>query len=364
MTNTPLRIGVIGVGFGTRVHVPAFRSEGMEVVAVCARHRERAEEAARELAIPGAYTDYRAMLEEADLDAVSIVTPPAYHHEIATAVMAAGKHVLCEKAFAMNQGEAQEMWRTAQESGVTAMIAHEFRFAPGRAYVKELLEQGYVGDVRTVHMSLFRGPMESQGPRALGWSSQASEGGSFLGALGSHYIDCLRDWFGEIARVSGAVSIQDPERVDPESGKRAQADGDDTFGFLVEFQKGGWASMTASNAAPFGPGARIEIYGTEGTLQTLQPGVNPQADGVVLGARFGDGEGVQELPMPERHRPFDDDRAEMMMAFRILVRRFLRGIAEGTSPAPNFYDGLRCQQVMDAVRSSSTGAGWVELPGE
>ncbi len=186
MTNTPLRIGVIGVGFGTRVHVPAFRSEGMEVVAVCARHRERAEEAARELAIPGAYTDYRTMLEEADLDAVSIVTPPAYHHEIATAAMAAGKHVLCEKAFAMNQGEAQEMWRKAQESGVTAMIAHEFRFAPGRAYVKELLEQGYVGDVRTVHMSLFRGPMESQGPRPLGWSSQASEGGSFLGALGSH----------------------------------------------------------------------------------------------------------------------------------------------------------------------------------
>ena len=76
------------------------------------------------------------------------------------------------------------------------------------------------------------------------------------------------------------------------------------------------------------------------------------------------GEGVRELPMPERHRPFDDDRAEMMMAFRILVRRFLGGIAEGTSPAPNFYDGLRCQQVMDAVRSSGTGVGWVEIPGE
>ena len=245
---------------------------------------------------------------------------------------------------------------------MTAMIAHEFRFAPGRAYVKELLKQGYVGNVHTVHMSLFRGPWQSQGMRPLGWASQASEGGSFLGALGSHYIDCLRDWFGEITRVSGVVFTQDPKRVDPESGKMAQADGDDTFGFLVEFQKGGWASMAASNAAPFGPGARIEIYGTEGTLQTTQPGVNPQPDGVVFGARFGDGEGVRELPMPKRHRPFDDDRAEMMMAFRILVRRFLQGIADGTSPAPNFYDGLRCQQVMDAVRSSGTGAGWVEIP--
>ena len=143
MTKTSLRIGVIGVGFGTRVHIPAFQSEGMNVVAVCARHRDRAEKAAEEFGIPGAYTDYRFMLEEVDLDAVSIVTPPAYHHEIATAVMAAGKHVLCEKAFAMDHNEAQEMWRKAKESGVTAMIAHEFRFAPGRAYVKELLEQGY-----------------------------------------------------------------------------------------------------------------------------------------------------------------------------------------------------------------------------
>ena len=364
MTTSSLRIGVIGTGFGTNVHVPGFQSEGIQVVAVCARRRERAEKAAHDFGIPGVYTDYRQMLKEADLDAVSIATPPVSHYEMTMAALDAGKHVLCEKPFAMDQGQAREMWHKAQDSGLTAMITHEFRFAPARAYVKELLEQGYVGDIRNVHMTLFRGPTESQGPRPMAWGSQASQGGGFLGSLGSHYIDCLRDWSCEITRVCGGVFVHDPDRVDPESRQTVRADADEAFSFLATFKNGGWGSMSANSVAPFGPGARIEIYGSEGTLHTPQPGFNPPPDGVVLGARFGEGQEIRELPMPQRLRPFDDDRDHRLMAFRILVRRFLQGVAEGTSPAPNFYDGLRCQQVIDAVRQSSESGRWVDIPEE
>ena len=364
MSSSPLRIGVIGVGFGTSVQVPGFRSEGVEVVAVCARRQERAEKAAVEFGIPGVYADYRQMLKHPGLDAVSIVTPPVQHHEMAMAALEAGKHVLCEKPFAMDQAQAGAMWHKARDSGLTAMITHEFRFAPGRAYVKELLEQGYVGDIRTVHMTLFRGPTESLGPRPMAWGSQASQGGGFLGALGSHYIDCLRDWCGEITRACGSVFIHEPERVDTESGQTLRADADEAFSFLVTFENGGWGSMSASSVAPFGPGARIEIYGTQGTLHTPQPGLNPPPNGVVLGARLGESQEIMELPMPQQFRPFDDDRDERLMAFRILVRRFLQGIAEDTSPSPNFYDGYRCQQVLEAVRQSGTSGRWVDIPAE
>ena len=65
--------------------------------------------------------------------------------------------------------------------------------------------------------------------------------------------------------------------------------------------------------------------------------------------------------MPSHFRPFDDSRDERLMAFRIMVRRFMTGIAEGTSPSPNFYDGYRCQQILDAIHASMDGVGCVEL---
>ena len=105
MASQPLRIGVIGVGFGSRIQPPGFLSEGLEVVAVCASRQERAESVAREFGIPHAYADYREMLRLPGLDAVSIVTPRHLHHPMAMAGLAAGKHVLCEKPFAMDQGE-------------------------------------------------------------------------------------------------------------------------------------------------------------------------------------------------------------------------------------------------------------------
>ncbi|MBI4313068.1 MAG: Gfo/Idh/MocA family oxidoreductase [Chloroflexi bacterium] len=363
MTTHPLRVGVIGVGFGASVHIPAFFSEGATVAAVCARRKERAEKAAADFGVARSFTDYRRMLEMPDLDAVSIVTPPAYHYEMVMAALEAGKHVLCEKPLAMDQRQCREMMAEANRSGRTAMVAHEFRNAPGRAYVKELLAEGYVGQVQTVHMTLFRGPTERPRPRAIAWGSQAAEGGGFLGALGSHYVDCLRDWVGELSRVCGATFVHDRDRVDA-AGRPVAADADEAFSFIASFAKGGWASMTASSVAPFGPGALLQVYGTEGMLQTPQPGVNPPSDGKVYGARFGDTQGIHELPLPQRFRPFSDPRDDRLMAFRLMVRRFMKGIAEGNSPSPGFYDGYRCLQALDAIRASQRGAGWVDIPGE
>ncbi len=364
MASGPLRMGVIGTGFGARVHIPAFQSEGIEVVAVCSQRRDRAEAAAKDLGIADVYTDYREMLNQTDMDAVSITTPPALHHEMVLQSLASGKHVLCEKPFAMNESEARGMWEVAGDKGLTTMIAHEYRFAPPRAYVKELLSQGYVGNVQNVHMSLFGGPTQPRGARSMGWNDQASMGGGTFGALGSHYIDCLRDWCGEITRACGLVSLPNPDRLEPDTGKTVQSDADEAYGFLVTLQNGGWASMSGSTDAPFGSGTRIEIYGSEGSLQMPQPLFDPTPNDVVLGARFGEEGGVHELPMPQKFLPFEDNRNHWMVSFRILVRKFLQGIAEGTSPAPNFYDGLRCQQVLDAIRYSSTGGGWVDIPAE
>ena len=99
--------------------------------------------------------------------------------------------------------------------------------------------------------------------------------------------------------------------------------------------------------------------GDNGTLIAEQTGPNPMEDGVVIGSRGGSP--LQALQTPKKYTPFTDDRDHRLMAFRLLVRDFTSGIERGTSPAPNFTDGLRCQEVLDAVRESSDTGRTVTL---
>ena len=357
-----VRIGVVGVGFGSQVHIPAFQAEGLDVVAVCARHEERAHEAAAQFGIPHAFSDYREMLNMDGLDAVSVASPVGLHYPITMAALEAGKHVICEKPFSINQREAREMWQKAQATGLTAMIAHEFRFAAARMRAKELIHQGYIGALHMVLVRLITGPRRGFRPRPLREMDDASVGGGFLWALGSHYIDCLRDWFGEVESVSGQMFTHFGNRTNPDTNDLVQATADDTFQVLLRFAGGGWATVTGTNAAPFGPGTQLEIYGREGALITPHVGLgyNPPAHGILLGAKTGD-EGLKELDTPEPHPPVEDDRDDRLM-LRLLAREFLRGIREHTSPSPNFYDGFRCQQILDAVRESSATGSIVDIP--
>ena len=365
MAGGTIKVGVIGVGYGAAVHIPGFQSEGAEVLAVCTRREERAKEAAEKFVIPHVFTDYQQMLEMKELDAISVVSPVNLHHPMTMAALEAGKHVLCEKPFSTDQAKAREMWQKARATGLTAMIGHEFRFASARMRVKELIDEGYIGPLQTVIMSLVNGPRRGFSLRPMGNRDDAAQGGGFLWSLGSHYIDCLRHWFGEVESVSGQVFNHYPERTRPGSDEIVKVTADDAFQFVLRFANGGWATMTSSTVAPCGPGARVEIYGRDGTLVTphVGNGTNPPAHGTILGAKLGD-ERLANLPIPDRLQPFADDRDDRLMPFRLMVREFLRGIEEGTSPAPDFYDGYRCQQVLDAVRESSATGRVVHIPPE
>ena len=149
-----IRIGVVGVGFGSTVHIPAFQSEGLEVVAVCARRQERADEAAARFGIPTTFTDWEDLVAFDGIDAVSIATPVGLHRPVVLGALAAGKHVICEKPFAIDAAEAEEMWKAAQAAELTAMIAHESRFASAHRRKGELLDEGYVGSLRLALLRL------------------------------------------------------------------------------------------------------------------------------------------------------------------------------------------------------------------
>ena len=290
-----LRIGVIGVGFGTTVQIPGFQSEGIEVIAVCSRREERAAQAAKEFEIPYYFTDHRKMLDSKLIDAISIVTPPELHFPMVIDSLTAGKHVLCEIPFALYEVEAGQMCELALETHLTSMITHEVRWAPQSALVKDLVDAGYLRDIKFGELSLLTGTSDGIQTREFEWGLDSSKGGGFLFALGSHYIDALMHWFGKVKTVNGGAWTKYPDRILEAEGF-GTATSDDTFHFSLGFDNGGQASMFGSNVAPFGQGARISLFGTNGTLILYQPGFNPMPEGVVFGAKVGT-EKLSEIPI-------------------------------------------------------------------
>jgi predicted dehydrogenase len=356
---TSKRIGIIGVGFGAQVYVPGLQSEGWDVAALCSRTRDKAAQVARDAGIRDVHIDPLELIRRDDIDAVAITTPPGAHCELALAALAAGKHVLCEKPFAIDASEAKRMRDAADASGRTAMVCHEFRHTPQRAYIKQLLGEGFIGKFELCTIELFLDRYVTPQPRPLTWNAFNANGGGLLGALGSHYIDGLRYWFGEIASVYGQLAALRPDVLDPATNQVVKAETDDTFLFTLQFVSGGIATMTASFAATPTRGARIVVMGDAGTLIAEQPGPNPMEDGIVIGSR--EGVPLQPLETPKHYLPFKDARDHRLMAFRLLARDFAAGIERRTSPAPNFTDGLRCQEVLDAVRESSRSGRRIDI---
>ena len=355
-----LRIGILGAGPHVRQSVlPAFRAQGWEVGALCSIDQDLPEQAAR-LGIPVATADYRALVEREDLDAVAIATPTPTHHEIMLAAVAAGKHVLCEKPIAMNLQEARDMQAAAQAAGVTAKIDFEFRFSPTRLHVQQLLADGYVGDLRHANIELLTESALIGPELSLSWHDQAALGGGTLNEHGSHYIDMLRQWFGEISDVSARMHTFVGERRDPESGATVQADADDFWTCTMTLAGGGLVTLTQSWVSGISHGLRVAIAGTVGALVVTEKDTM-LSDSPVRGGKTGAAQ-LDEIPRPASLPPLADAPTWRVTVVQRLIREFERGIRDGMSPAPRLLDGLRFQAILDAVRESARAGRRVAVP--
>jgi len=360
---SPLKIAVVGTGFGSRVQIPGFlKIPGVQIVGVMSTGRpERAEQVARDFNIPFATADYQQLLQLPELDAVSIVSPPYQHAQQSIMALQAGKHVLCEKPMARDVTEARAMLDAARNSGLVAMIDHEFRYVPARAYMKQLINEGFLGELYLANITLFSGSSADPSARPFGWLSQRETGGGYLGAVGSHYIDALHYMFGDIAAVAAQLETFVPRRPLPDSNEWREVETEDSFTLLCRFARGGKATVNVSVVARFGPGERIEAYGSKGTLLI-------DSDGRLQGGLTGE-ERLRPLEIPAHYQgglSSDDPR---LRPFVTLATDFVNAVRAakaagrplGQEVNPSFGDGYRVQQVLDAARQAAESNTWVSL---
>jgi predicted dehydrogenase len=349
-----IRVGVIGTGFGETVHVPALQAiPYVEVASICSRRLDRAQLVAARRGIRKATADFRELIRDPEVDAVVIASPPNLHHSMAFAAIEAGKHVLCEKPMSRTLAEARDLVKLAEQARVVAMVNHQFRFEPARAHARSLIESGWFGDPHVATVTVYRSTLNDPHGVPWDWLMDEAKGGGMLGAAGSHYLDALRWWFGDVRAVSGAASTMIKQRRHADSNIMGTVSADDNFVVLLRFMNGALATVTYSATAAFEAGEQIILSGSSGMLMMT-------GDRKLYGAKRGGP--LDEISLPEHltAEVSPTDHA-LLGPTSMLLRHWISAIRTGDVVSPSFLDGLKVQELMDgAIRSSQLGR-WVEI---
>ena len=334
-----LRVGVIGIGYGQQVLVPAFRAdERCVVAAICASTKERADAVAGRLGIPFATGEWRDITSRPDIDAVAIAVPPVLQVPIARDAIANGKHVFCEKPVGVHASDVAGLLEAAERAGVRHAVDFMFPEIPAWQRARALIAEGTIGSVRHANL-VWRVETYAFRTRSDSWKLRPSDGGGTLNSFVSHALYNVEWLLGPIesatGRIAPAGNIEDVE-VD------------------ASLELAGGASVSISAATNAFAGFRLEIRGDDGTVALVNEGAD-YVDGFRLQVATRAKPEWETIgtndDSPERRfartTPQNDGR---IGAVAPIVRRFVDAIQTGGSVRPNLADGLRVQRLLEEIR--------------
>lgn len=207
-----IRWGIIGCGDVTEMKSgPAFNKvPNSKLVAVMRRNKEKAHDYAQRHHVPRWYTDASALLNDAEINAIYIATPPLFHREYALAAIRAGKALYVEKPMAIDFASAKAINHAAMSANAMLSVAHYRRQLPLFLRIKEMLDEGAIGDIHFVNMKMvqpYNDPMITQ--TEDNWRVNPSiSGGGLFHDLAPHQLDLMRYFFGEAEIVKGLSGNQ------------------------------------------------------------------------------------------------------------------------------------------------------------
>jgi predicted dehydrogenase len=353
MTTSPLRVGLIGAGANTRTrHIPGLRTlPGVELVAVCNRRPESTEAVAREFGIPRTLDRWEDVVTDEGIDAVVIGTWPYLHCPITLAALDAGKHVLTEARMSMNATEAHQMLAAARKHpNIVCQIVPSPFGLKGDRLMRELIDGGFLGTLRAVDVFSFNNAL-GDASVPLSWRQDANLSGYNMLTLGILHEVLLR-WAPPPVRVLAQIHAFVPFRRPPEGGDPRPVGTPDSVQVLTALENGARGVYHFSGAAPFGQGAGIILYGTDGVLHydltsDLIRGASRQ-NGIDSASRGK----LEEIPIPP----------EKAGGWRV-EEEFVQAIREGTPVRfTDFATGVGYMEFTEAVARSAERRAAVDLP--
>lgn len=371
--STKIGIGIVGTGFGQKVHIPAFQAHPQtEIIAVYHDNLEKAKTIANLHNIPQAVDHINDMIALEKVQGVSISTPPFLHYEMSKAVLQSGKHLLLEKPTTLNAQDAKELYHLSQASSLDqteknsknkgiAIMDFEFRFIPAWQYFSQLLTENYIGKKRLIKIDWLVSSRADE-TRPWNWYSQQEKGGGVLGAIGSHVFDYIAWLFGDIRRLSAQLITGITQRPDPkEGGILKLVDADDSCTLMLELMDGTPCQICLSSVTYQGRGHWVEVYGSEGTLIL---GSDNQQDYVhgfrILASQKG--QPLTELKIPPEFdfpQVYPDGRIAPLIR---VINQWVKAIEQGQNLTPSLREGVYSQLLMDLTYQSHQTGTWINVP--
>ena len=388
-----LRVAMIGYGFMGAAHsqgwrtAPRFFDLPAEPVmsVIVGRDAARVEDARRRFGWQRAETDWRAVIDDPEIDVVDICTPGDSHAEIAIAALDAGKHVLCEKPLANTVAEAEAMTAAAERAaarGIRSMVGFSYRRVPAIGYARSLVQEGRLGAIRQVRALYLQDWLRDENGPMTWRLDKAHAGSGSLGDIGAHAVDLIEHLTGsQLGAVSGTLTTFVEERPllgegvglsGTASTERGKVTVDDAAWFTARLE-GGEAdgAIGAFEATRYATGRknalRIELSGSRGAIAFDLEEMN-ELQFYDATAPAGE-QGFTRIIVTEPEHPYmanwwpTGHAIGYEHAFSHEVVDLVTAIASGTDPEPSFADGLHIQRVLDAVeRSAADGSAWTPIP--
>jgi predicted dehydrogenase len=356
-----IRVGIVGAtvtpggsGWGANAHVPALNAlPNYELKAVCTAHAETARASAAAFGAELAFDRFEDLIAHPDIDLVTVVVRVPGHHDLVVRALAAGKAVYCEWPLGATLAQAETMADLARARGLPSAVGLQARSDATLRYARELVQQGYVGEIVAVHCSAVGQAVTRRGNGRI-WQGDRANGANTLTIAAGHTIDALCFLVGELVEVSARLATRIPAWYNTDTGETVAVNSPDWISLSGQLAGGAEVSCLVATVPANPSGNRLEIYGRDGSL-VISGGSLNLGPNRLHGARGQ--EPLTPLDPPERFTLVPD--AVPAGAPRNVAQAYARlaaAIAAEQPFDPDFAHAVRRHTLIEAIeRSSAAG---------
>jgi len=352
-----IRVGIIGAnpdrGWAAQAHIPALKSlpNDFEITALSTSRPESADAAGKLFGVSHAFDGHEDLVNSAEVDVVAITVKVPHHLELATAALEAGKAVYCEWPLGNGVKEAEKLAALAKKKGVLAVAGMQARAAPPVAYVRDLIEQGYVGEVLSTTLI---GSGMGWGPTVEPYNvymNDKKNGATMLAIAVGHAADALCYCLGEVQELSATMTMRRKSFTIAKTGESKPMTAEDQVTVTGLLEGGAAFSIHYRGGQSRGTNLLWEINGTEGDLQLTAAGGQLQIFEMTLRGAKGTQSALEALSVPQQYRlsPLQGPALNVAQAYA----RFARDYREGTHLCPTFGDAVTRHRMLDAIETAA-----------